>query len=477
MKRNHFNYFVLTIFCILCSIIANSQDLKQSNDCALKNVSIVDVNKGNILANKTMIIKSGIILKITSKASSKELSGLATIDGKGLYVIPGLFDSHVHYLDPESFGPMLISYGVLFVREMGNVTEVAINQRNLLNSGTLFGPEMITTGAYLDGNPPFIPQISLVCGTPDEGRDMVRKQIKAGVDQIKTYSNLKNDVFHAIVDECKKNNIKAVGHVPETVYIEDASKAGLSSSEHLFGFGNVIAKALGQPIKLKGGGMGADQDYFLRYNELEKGKLQLELKKINRYGMAVCPTMIDWKCGTNLNEIFNRNYPMLDYISPMVWGMWQQMWGSQIGSVPFLKQLYPNYLSFLKDLYNAKFTLLIGTDLLFAGVIPGYSVHEEMVIWQDAGIPAIDILRSATITPAKFIGVDKSLGSIQEGKNASFVLLQDNPLTDIKNTQKIEGVFLRGEFFNRQKLDSLKLKVKEGNEAKYKGMLNSNQHK
>lgn len=157
--------------------------------------------------------------------------------------------------------------------------------------------------------------------------------------------------------------------------------------------------------------------------------------------------------------------------------MWQQMWGSQTGSAPLLKQLYPIYLSFLKDLYHAKFTLLLGTDLLFVGVIPGYSVHEEMAIWQDAGIPAIDILSSATITPAKFIGIDKSLGTIEEGKKASFVILRDNPLTDIKNTQKIEGVFLRGEFFNHQKLDTLKLKVKEANETKCKAFMNSNQHK
>lgn len=228
-------------------------------------------------------------------------------------------------------------------------------------------------------------------------------------------------MFYAIVDECKKYNIKAVGHVPEVVYIEDAAKAGLKSSEHLFGFGNVIAKALNEPIKLKGGGMGADQDYFVRYSEINRERLHLELKKISSYGMAVCPTMVDWKCGTNFNEIFNRNYPMLEYISPMVWSIWQ-MWKPQKGKVVFFRQLYPNYLNFLKDLYDTKFTLLIGTDLLFAGVIPGYSVHEEMAIWQEAGIPPIDILRSATITPARFIGVDKSLGTIEEGKKASFVL-------------------------------------------------------
>ena len=466
---------MLLVIFINSSLIVTGQSGKKVNEYAITNVSIVDVENGSILKNKSIFIKDGLIYKITSETDEKELSVFTKIDGKGLYIIPGLFDSHIHYFDPETFGPLLISYGVLFVREMGNVTEVALKNRNLLNNSQILGPEMITTGSCLDGNPPSIPPISIVCNTPDEGRAIVKKQIEAGVDQIKTYSNLKQDVFYAIIDECKKNNVKAVGHVPEVVFIEDAAKAGLNSSEHLFGFGNVLAKELNEPLNLKGGGMGADQEYFMRYQEVNKEKLQLELKKISSTGMAVCPTLIVMKCGKNLNEIFNRNYPMLDYISPMVWGMWKQLWEPQKGSVPFIKQIYPNLISFLKDLYNAKFNLLIGTDLLVAGVIPGFSVHEEMEIWQEAGIPAIDILRSATITPAKFIGVDDSLGSIEEGKKASFVLLRDNPLINIKNTQKIEGVFLRGDYFNRQQLDSIQLKIKETNEVKYNRLNNKQQ--
>lgn len=135
------------------------------------------------------------------------------------------------------------------------------------------------------------------------------------------------------------------------------------------------------------------------------------------------------------------------------------MWQSQKENIPFFRQIYPYYKSFLKDLFDAEFNLLIGTDLSVAGVIPGYSVHEEMAIWQEAGIPPFEILRSATIIPARFMGVDKSLGSIKEGKKASFVLLSENPLKDIKNSQKIEGVFLRGNFFSRQEIDSIKLKI------------------
>ncbi len=455
------------IFLLSSSIIsAQESNIEKARGYAIVNVSIVDVEKGSVRDSMTVVVKDRLIYKITSAHGGTKLSDLEQIDGQGLFIIPGLIDSHVHYFDRAGFGPMFISQGVVFVREMGNKTEDAVRERDLLNSGKQLGPKMITTGDYLDGNPPFIPQISLACGTPDEGRAMVRKQVKAGVDEIKTYSRLDKDVFLAIVDECKKEGVKAVGHVPETVYIEDAAKAGLSSSEHLFGFGNVIAKVLGQSFSLRGGGMGADQVYFLSYAKVDKEKLHAELKKIGSYGMAVCPTLIEMKCGGNLKEIFAGDYPNIEYAPPSLKAFWKQLWGSQTGNTEIAKQLLPNYKNFLKDLYDTHFTLLVGTDVLFPGVIPGISVHEEMEIWQEAGIPPINILRSATIIPARFCGVDKSIGSIDEGKEASFVLLRGNPLVNIRNTSKIDGVFFRGQFYDRGQLDTFMVKVKEANTAK-----------
>jgi imidazolonepropionase-like amidohydrolase len=111
--------------------------------------------------------------------------------------------------------------------------------------------------------------------------------------------------------------------------------------------------------------------------------------------------------------------------------------------------------AFVRELHDAGVTLLVGTDLLFPGIIPGYAVHEEMAIWQDAGIPAADVLRSATILPARFMGLDERLGTVAEGKVASMVLTRANPLEDIHNAQQIESVFLRGQYFSRADLDRL----------------------
>jgi len=115
----------------------------------------------------------------------------------------------------------------------------------------------------------------------------------------------------------------------------------------------------------------------------------------------------------------------------------------------------------VKGMNEAGVPLMVGTDLMVPGIIPGYSVHEEMAIWQEAGIPAADVLRGATLVPAQFMGLDDHLGSITEGKVASMVLLRANPLEDIHNAEQIEAVFLRGQYFSREDLDQLLVEAKD----------------
>lgn len=189
-------------------------------------MAVVDVEKGVLLPNRTVIISGDRIEKIAEKQKVKVSGTAYFIDGNGLYLMPGLVDAHVHFLDPESFGPLMAANGVVLVRDMGNSTQQAIATRDRLNRGEMLGPEMVTTGRILDGVPPFVPPVSTGVNTPEKGREAVRRLAAAGVDQIKVYSGLEKDVYLAIVDEAHKNGLKPVGHVPETVYIEEAAAAG-----------------------------------------------------------------------------------------------------------------------------------------------------------------------------------------------------------------------------------------------------------
>lgn len=161
-----------------------------SNTYAITSVAVVDVENGIILPDHTVIITDDRIERVAPQSEISVPEGAQLIDGKGLYLMPGLIDSHVHYFDQSTFGRMMIAHGVVSVRDMGNPNLLALGLREKLKKREILGPEMITTGSILDGDPPFIPSISIVCKTPEEGRAAVRLQAKAGVNQIKVYSRL-----------------------------------------------------------------------------------------------------------------------------------------------------------------------------------------------------------------------------------------------------------------------------------------------
>ena len=237
-------------------------------------VTIIDVEKGMAVSGQTVIIKNGRIEKISASKDIEIQEGAQTINGHGFYLIPGVVDAHVHYLDADIFGRLMIANGVLLVRNMGMPTEYILKLRGELKRGKRLGPEMVATGAILDGDPPLIPSISLGIRTPEDGRAAVRKQADAGVDMIKVYSGLDKDVFLAIVAEAQTYGLKVVGHVPDSIYLEDAAAAGLRSSEHFFGFEKAIAKLLEEPVKLLYAGMGSDASYLQRLGEGNPAELQ-----------------------------------------------------------------------------------------------------------------------------------------------------------------------------------------------------------
>jgi imidazolonepropionase-like amidohydrolase len=446
---------------VLSACSTNTSTSKTSTSASIyviTNVTLVDVEKGTAVPGQTVIVVDDWIDKIGAQGNVDIPKEAVIINGRGLYLMPGLVDAHVHYFDAPVFGRLMIANGVLLVRDTGMPNEYILRLRDELKSGQMLGPELITTGAILDGDPPIIPSISVGIKTPEDGRAEVRKQAAAGVDMIKTYSRLDKDVFLAIVDEAKNQNLKVVSHLPESIYIEDAAAVGLGSSEHFNGFEKVIAKLLGEPVNLTFTGQASDAGYFQRLDEVNPQELQAVYQRIRASGMTLCPTVVTFKTLTNMEPYWSGNFPRSEYISPGVTDLWKSLWTQQQNLPDFIWQ---NWMRMVVDLNKAGVPLMIGTDLMLPGIIPGYSAHEEMMIWQEAGIPPADILRSATLVPAHFMDLDDRLGSISEGKTASMVLVRANPLEDISNTQQIESLFLRGKYFSREDLNQLLDEAKE----------------
>ena len=418
--------------------------------CAITDVTVVDVEKGALIPNQTVLIMNDRVDKIGLQGEMPIPSDAQVVNGLGLYLIPGLVDAHVHYFDAPITGRVLIANGVLLVRDMGMPNEYILPLRDELNQGKILGPEMIATGYILDGDPPMIPQISMGIKTPEEAKMAVRKQADAGVDMIKVYSILEKDVFLAILAEADACGLKVVGHVPESIYIEDAAAAGLDSAEHWFGFEKIIARLLGEPVRLTFSGMSSQMHYFDRLDEVDPAMLEKVYQNLRESGLTVVPTVVTFKNFPSQHTLEAANILHGEYITSELFNIWRSQWSGQ-SNIP--ESIWQNWARMVAGMHRSGIPLMVGTDLMVPGIVPGFAVHDEMEIWQEAGIPAVDILRSATLIPANFMGLGDRLGSIREGKTASMILLRGNPLQDIRNAQQIEGVFLRGVYYDREALD------------------------
>ncbi len=445
----------------LCFLVLVAASHAKPPGYAIVGVNVVDVEAGKLIPAQTVLIAGDKIGRIGPSADLTIPDAYEKIEAAGKFLIPGLFDAHVHYVDPDTYGRMMIANGVTFVRDMAGFTAPTIELRDKLNSGRLLGPEMICTGAILDGNPPIWP-FSEVCETPEQGRAAVNKLADAGVNQIKVYSNLKKAPYIAICDEARKRGLKPVGHVPEAVTLEDALKAGQASCEHLTGFGAAIARLADHPISPTTQALRSHVEGFKAWSLLptiEKSKLDAFARQVRDSGIVQCPTLVVFQGISRLNDSSAAKDKRLRYVSAAMQTFWN---AGRLGDfakyaaagIPYMKQM-------IAALHRAGVPLICGTDLANPYVFAGFSLHDEMAMFQDAGIPPADVLKSATLVPAQFCGVGDRLGRVAEGKTSSLVLLNANPLSDIANAKQIEAVFLRGRYFDRTRLSKLLREARE----------------
>ncbi len=421
-------------------------------DIAITHVTVIDVAKGAAVADQTVLIEGQRIARVGPAAELAVPDGAARVDGEGKFLIPGLFDAHVHYIDPESYGKLLIAHGVTFVRDMAGYTEHILALRDQLNRGDVLGPEMIATGAILDGDPPVWP-FSEVCRTADEGRAAVKKLAEAGVDQIKVYSILKQEAYTAIVEEAHRLGLKAVGHVPEAVGLDEAIRVRQDSCEHLTGFGRAIAKLVDPATATQPADFATGMRAWAAYPKLDQQVWRGYLGRLRDSGMVQCPTLVVMRGVSRVGDSDAKSDPRLKYVSPSMMTFWQS--GRYPEMAEGTKAILPHLSAVVGELHKAGVPLMCGTDLANPYVFAGSSLHDEMVLFREAGIPSADVVRSATLVPARFMGVADRHGSIDAGKTASLVLLRANPLDDVSAVRQIAGVFLKGKYFDRAKLDGL----------------------
>ncbi len=431
----------------LCCAIAAGSSLAQR--LSVVGVDVIDIGSGTILENRVITVVDGTIEAVTDNIAIDARDRV--IDGRGLYAMPGLIDSHVHLsASPETFAPLLLAHGVVLARDLGADTEYILSLRDRIGQGSLTGPDLLVTGAIIDGNPPVWP-FSEAVETPEEARAAVRKLHEAGVDQIKLYSKLDADSFRAACDEANKLGLMTVGHVPPSVTLWEAAEAGMRTIEHMTG----VPEAVEIPGRTRDDRSLIEQaiNPWPRIDGATPEAIAAMAERAAATGVVHCPTLVVYDGIMQAGDP-DPDDPRLRFIPESMMQFWS-IPGYEEGAAVF-REYRPMMTQALAALHQAGVTIIAGTDLANPYVFAGSSLHDEIANLTEAGMTNTEALQAATLIPALVFGVDDRFGSIKPGADASFVLLAGNPLDDLANLDSIEAVIHKGEYLNGVRLDKLK---------------------
>lgn len=445
---------LLIVGAVVRSVTAQSA----SKPLAIEDVTVIDTTGGRVQAHRTVVIRDGTIAGVYA-AEFHEKNAIR-VDGKGKFLIPGLWDMHVHTAFGDWFPkgkeialPLFIANGVTGVRDMGGELDVLQEWRKEIATGRLLGPRMVIAGPMLDGPKPRFPS-SVAITKPEDGRRAVDDLKQRGVDFIKLQSLIPREAVFAIADEARKQGIVFVGHVPDAVRASEASSAGQKSFEHLIGIFEGSS-----PLEdefLKGG--KTEGKFLDTYDPARAEKLFALLAKNQTWQ---CPTLV-WEQGGNLIDERDFAHDSRAKYVPAYWKdvTWKRFMDEILkdnsDDLATRKRFLAKELEVVNTMHKAGVPFLAGTDTApGVYIFPGFSLHEELQRFVAAGFTPLEALQTATINPAKFLGMEDRFGTVEKGKMADLVLLDADPLEDIRNTQKIAGVIVNGKCFSRRDLDQL----------------------
>lgn len=439
------------------------QALHAQHTVLIKHVNIVDVEKGTIITNANVLIRDTTITSVTTKQSN--LKADTVIDGTNRYLIPGLWDMHVH-IWTDAFFPLLVANGVTGVRDMLNYIQLIRSWRKKIAGNEIAGPQIIAAGPILDGPKPIWPG-SVVVKDADQGKravDSLKNLLHT--DFIKVYSLLPRDAYFAIAEEANKQHIPFAGHVPAQISIVEAARAGQKSQEHLYGFleaasdsADYFMQVIQEKIIDTNLKKQVNKKQFLQ-RTFNAQKLKNALQEIKKHNTYICPTLVVLHNMAFANDSSRLQDPRVQYLPKGVTNTWNPAKDFRSKtrtpeSAPVYEREFDLQLKLIKPIFDAGIPILAGTDFPNPYCFPGFGLHDELKWLVKAGLTPAQALQTATINAARYLDLQNSYGTVSPGKIADLVLLDENPLINISNTQKIQAVFVHGKLFNRAKLNNM----------------------
>jgi hypothetical protein len=426
----------------LFAVLAITLPASVAQQIAVVNVNVIPMDTERVLEGQTVVVENGRITGLGDARSMRVPPGAQTIDGAGKYLLPGFADMHVHFHgNPPSEYPLLlplyVANGVTTILSLRGMPSI-LEFRNDVAAGRVFGPRMYTVGPFI--NEPFVT-------TPDEVEQAVVEQKRAGYDFVKLHGDLSREAYHRLLTVARREGIRVVGHAPrnlglEAMFAERPAQYALAHGEEFL---------------------------YDRQNRSTDSSLPHVEARIPEYARQTAAARIWLMPNLTAYKAIARMVHDLPAVlaQPEVRYMPRSsraMWGPATN--PYTNRIRPDRYEpmmrryallekLVREFHARGVRMLIGTDAMNTGVIPGWSTHDEMADLVAAGLPRYAVLRAATANAAEFLAVDGERGTVAVGQRADLVLLHANPLVDIANTRRIAGVLLRGRWLSAGDLASM----------------------
>jgi Amidohydrolase family len=418
---------------------------KAQSAIVFANVTVVDVEAGVLRPNQTVIVE-GVRIAAADDAAKVPIPRTArVIDGKGKFLIPGLWDMHVHEFPEPHIPELFLANGITGIRDMYDDAPKIRELKKAIQEHRQTGPRVVASGPVLNGV--FEKNAQVVVRTPEQARQAVRQQVKDGVDFIKIYNGLSREAFYAIAEESKRSNVTFVGHTPDSVTTVEAAAAGQRSIEHLDG---VLLDSASNSAALRQAHRFIPDRGVLQSFDPDRAK-QLFATYV-RYGTWHCPTLSVYRADVLMNDPAAAKDPNFR-LFPAIWLPKPSPKKSRDEALD--RAVEQKMMEVTAMMFRAGVRLLAGTDTGYPFVLPGFGLHDELELMVSAGVPDSAVLRIATLAPAQFLGRNGELGSVKRGKLADLVLLGADPLKSIANTRLVRAVVADGCLYDRAALDSL----------------------
>jgi len=451
--------------------------IRTETPVAIVGVSIIDPSEA-IKApppagrtNQTVLITGGRIAAAGGDGTIALPPGTAIVDGQGRYLLPALWDMHTHIysVSPLLDLPLYIAYGVTNVRDMQGCPQpndpfiaCAEDKRRWSGeavAGTLVAPRVVHSTSFMANGPGIRKRLKNVpeffeTATPDQARAFVR-HFAGRVEAIKVYDRLPREAYLALVDEARRLGLEVVGHRPYAVSAIEAAQHQ-KSIEHArfllqesFPGSAALREVAGTPQWRE------DRRRILDEHDPAMAEAIFAAMKAN--GTWYVPTHLTRWVDAYADDARVREDPLLRYLHPLMHWQWLEDVDATVKQDPSpagreaYREFYRKGLELTGAAHRAGVKILVGTDYIVAGI----DVHRELEQLVLAGLTPADALFAATVAPAEYFGLSEQYGSVAPGKTADLVLLDGNPLEDIRNTQRIHAVIFNGNLYDRAKLDGI----------------------